>query len=164
MAKDDSVTQHRAIPRSEQPGVRHAAGPGRWDRVELMAYKQDAAVPYRDVTRQVLFADPNLGCEWRYFEVAAGGHSTLERHQHVHAVMIHRGRGQCLVGERISDVAAGDLVFIPALNWHQFRANAGDVLGFLCLVNAERDRPQLPGPDDLAELRRHSDIAQFLDA
>jgi mannose-6-phosphate isomerase-like protein (cupin superfamily) len=148
-------------PHSEQPGVRHVASPGRWDQVELMAYKQDDTVPYRDVTRQVLFADPQLGCEWRYFEVAEGGYSTLERHQHVHAVMIHRGRGQCLVGSTISDVAVGDLVFIPQLAWHQFRANAGDVLGFLCLVNAERDRPQLPGPDDLEALRQDAAIARF---
>ena len=66
--------------------------------------------------------------------------------------MIHRGKGQCLVGQRVSDVAIGDLVFIPPQTWHQFRANAGDVLGFLCLVNVERDRPQLPSADDLAAL------------
>jgi quercetin dioxygenase-like cupin family protein len=161
MAKDEPMTQR--IPHSEKPGVRHVAGPGRWDQVELMAYKQDDTVPYRDVTRQVLFADPQLGCEWRYFEIAEGGYSTLEHHQHVHAVMIHRGRGQCLVGRTISEVGAGDLVFIPPLTWHQFRANAGDVLGFLCLVNAERDRPQLPGPDDLAALRQDAAVAQFLD-
>jgi quercetin dioxygenase-like cupin family protein len=158
------MTHGEAAPHTEQPGVRAAAGPGRWADVETMAYKQDAAAPFRDVTRQVLFADPRLGCEWRYFEVAEGGYSTLERHQHVHAVMIHRGRGQCLVGEAISDVAAGDLVFIPPLTWHQFRANAGDLLGFLCLVNAERDRPQLPGPDDLAALRRVEAVARFIDS
>jgi mannose-6-phosphate isomerase-like protein (cupin superfamily) len=163
MADNESMTQHAAAPRSEQPGVRHVVSPGRWDQVDLMAYKQDGTVPYRDVTRQVLFADPRLGCEWRYFEVASGGHSTLERHQHVHAVMIFRGRGQCLVGDIISDIAVGDLVFIPQLAWHQFRANAGDVLGFLCLVNAERDRPQLPAPEDLAALRENSGIARFLD-
>jgi quercetin dioxygenase-like cupin family protein len=161
MAEDESMTQR--IPHSEQPGVRHVVSPGRWDQVELMTYKQDASVPYRDVTRQVLFADPQLGCEWRYFEVAEGGYSTLERHQHVHAVMIHRGRGQCLVGRTVSDIAVGDLVFIPPLTWHQFRANAGDVLGFLCLVNAERDRPQLPGPDDLAALRQDAAVARFLE-
>lgn len=152
----DAAKPHQA------PGVRHVANPGRWDDVAVMAYKQDDSVPYRDVTRQVLFADPRLGCEWRYFEVAEGGYSTLERHQHVHAVMIHRGRGQCLVGRIIGDVAVGDLVFIPPLTWHQFRANAGDVLGFLCLVNAERDRPQLPDADDLAALRQDAAVARFI--
>ncbi|WP_322516677.1 cupin domain-containing protein [Rhodopseudomonas palustris] len=147
---------------NEQPRVRRQTTPGRWDGVALMPYKQADAAPFRDVTRQVLFADPNLACEWRYFEVDDGGHSTLERHAHVHAVMIHRGRGQCLVGSTIGDVAAGDLVFIPPMTWHQFRANAGDCLGFLCVVNAERDRPQLPGEGDLAELRANPAVADFI--
>uniref|UniRef100_Q07KC7 Cupin 2, conserved barrel domain protein n=1 Tax=Rhodopseudomonas palustris (strain BisA53) TaxID=316055 RepID=Q07KC7_RHOP5 len=145
-----------------QPGVRPTTAAGRWRDVEMMAYKQDDAAPFRDVTRQLLFSDPRLACEWRYFEVAAGGYSTLEKHDHVHGVMIHRGKGQCLVGHHVSDVAVGDLVFIPPQTWHQFRANAGDVLGFLCLVNAERDRPQLPGDGDLAALRADPAIADFL--
>ena len=146
------------------PPLRPAAGPGRWQDVELLAYKQDAEAPFRDVTRQVLFADSKLGCEWRYFEVGAGGHSTLERHGHVHAVMIHRGRGQCLVGDQVSDVGVGDLVFIPSHSWHQFRANAGEPLGFLCLVNAARDRPQLPDAEQLSQLRANPAIARFLDS
>lgn len=164
MVNDRTTTYGETERQSEQPGVRAAAGPGRWQDVELMAYKQDDAAPFRSVTRQVLFSDPRLGCEWRYFEVAAGGYSTLERHHHVHATMIHRGRGQCLVGDVISDVAVGDLVFIPPMTWHQFRANAGEILGFLCLVNADRDRPQLPRSDELATLRQNKTIAEFIGA
>ncbi|MBI5131407.1 MAG: cupin domain-containing protein [Rhodopseudomonas palustris] len=148
--------------KGEQPGVRKQTTPGRWDGVEPMQYKQTGDAPFCDVTRQVLFADPNLACEWRYFEVDEGGYSTLERHAHVHAVMIHRGKGHCLVGTRIDAVAAGDLVFIPPMSWHQFRADSGDCLGFLCVVNAARDKPQLPGADDLAELRRDPAVGEFI--
>jgi quercetin dioxygenase-like cupin family protein len=164
MAKDDVMPQTRDQAHAEHACVRKQTSPGRWDGVEMRPYKQTDDAPFRDVTRQLLFADEHLACEWRYFEVEAGGHSTLERHDHVHAVMIHRGRGQCLVGATISDVASGDLVFIPPLTWHQFRANAGEGLGFLCVVNASRDRPQLPGPDDLAELRKHAAVADFIRA
>lgn len=146
----------------EQPGVRATTSPGRWDGVELMEYKQVDAAPFKDVTRQVLFADADLACEWRYFEVEEGGYSTLERHAHVHAVMIHRGKGHCLVGKAISAVAPGDLVFIPPMTWHQFRADDGDCLGFLCVVNAARDKPQLPGPDDLAGLRSDAAVGEFI--
>jgi quercetin dioxygenase-like cupin family protein len=167
MARDEAMEKradatHKAEVSTQQPGLRAITAPGRWHDVEVMAYKQDESAPFRDVTRQLLFSDPRLACEWRYFEVAAGGYSTLERHDHVHAVMIHRGQGQCLVGQRVSDVAVGDLVFIPPQTFHQFRANAGDVLGFLCLVNVERDRPQLPSADDLALLRTDPAIACFL--
>lgn len=142
--------------------VRKAQGPGRWAGVEVHAYKQPGGAPFRDVTRQALFRDPALAAEWRYFEVAPGGHSTLERHQHMHAVMILEGRGVCLTGDALHAVAPHDLVSIPAWTWHQFRASEGAPLGFLCLVNAERDRPCLPDEDDLAELRKDPRIAAFI--
>jgi mannose-6-phosphate isomerase-like protein (cupin superfamily) len=159
---DDHTTPDSAGTSGERPGVRAQTSPGRWEGVPVMPYKQTSDAPFCDVTRQLLFADPNLGCEWRYFEVDEGGYSTLERHAHVHAVMIHRGNGQCLVGTTISEVGPGDLVFIPPMTWHQFRANRGDCLGFLCVVNAVRDRPQLPAPDDLAALRSDAAVAGFI--
>ena len=94
--------------------------------------------------------------------MAPGGYSTLERHEHVHAVLILRGRGQCLVGAEVRPVGTNDLVYIPAMTWHQFRAVAGEPLGFLCMVNAQRDKPQLPSADELAELRRDPAVARFL--
>ncbi len=102
-----------------------------WDGVDLRPYKEDGAAPFKAISRQELFADPSLGCELRYFEMAAGGHSTLERHEHVHAVMILRGHGQCLVGEEVRAVKPFDLVGIPAWTWHQFRATEGEAFGFL---------------------------------
>jgi quercetin dioxygenase-like cupin family protein len=147
---------------SHPPALRRAAGAGTWEQVPVLAYKEDATTPFKAVTRQVLFADAALGCELRYFEVAPAGHSTLERHAHVHAVMIYRGRGRCLVGSEVRDVAAGDLVFIPPMTWHQFRAAADDCLGFLCMVNAQRDKPQLPTEAELAELRADPAIAALL--
>jgi hypothetical protein len=73
----------------------------RWDGVACMPYKEDGTAPFKAISRQVLFAEPSLGCELRYFEMAEGGYSTLERHEHMHAVMILRGHGQCLLGEEI---------------------------------------------------------------
>lgn len=133
-----------------------------WDGVPVVAYKPEGTT-FDRVTRQVLFeGDARLPCQWRYFEVADGGHSTLERHEHVHAVMILRGAGQVLLGEEIIEVGAYDLLRIPSLVWHQFRATRGQPLGFLCLVNVTRDRPQLPQAEDLARLRAHPAIAAFL--
>ena len=134
----------------------------RWDGVPHQPYKQDGSAPFKDISRQVLFQQPELGCELRYFEMAAGGYSTLERHEHVHAVMILRGRGRCLLGEEVREVGPHDLVTIPSWTWHQFRATEGEPLGFLCMVNAERDRPQLPSKQELAELKAVPTVASFL--
>ncbi len=136
----------------------------RWDGVTLLPYKEEGAAPFKSVTRQVLFHDPDLNCELRYFEVAPGGHSTLERHEHVHGVMILRGNADVLVGSDVRAVKAFDLVHIPPLTWHQFRTTGREPMGFLCMVNAERDRPQLPNDADLADLRAHPAVAAFLTA
>lgn len=138
-------------------------GPFRWDGVEVAAYKQDGA-HFRDVTRQVLFAGEGLDCELRYFEIAPGGWSSLERHEHVHAVMVIRGEGRALVGDRILDLATHDLVRVPPRTWHQFRAADAAPLGFLCLVPCGRDRPERPDAAALAALRADPRIAGFIRA
>ncbi|ABC22800.1 1-methylthio-xylulose 5-phosphate sulfo-lyase [Rhodospirillum rubrum] len=135
----------------------------RWPGVDLLAYKEEGSAPFRSVTRQVLFSGNGLTGELRYFEVGPGGHSTLERHQHAHGVMILKGRGHAMVGRAVSAVAPYDLVTIPGWSWHQFRAPADEALGFLCMVNAERDKPQLPTEADLAMLRADDAVAAFLD-
>lgn len=134
----------------------------RWDDVTLMPYKEEGSAPFKSITRQVLFHDPDLKCEMRYFEVAPGGYSTLERHEHVHGVVILRGAADVLVGTEVRAVKSFDLVHIPPMTWHQFRTTGNEPMGFLCMVNAERDRPQLPSNDDLAEMRKHPVVADFL--
>lgn len=146
---------------SEPPFRRHDPA-FRWEGVEERAYKQEPGVPYRDVTRQVLFDDPALSCQLRYFEVAPGGYTTLERHEHVHAVVIQRGRGRVLVGGTIFAVAPFDLVRVPPRTWHQFHAAVDAPLGFLCVVNHVRDRPELPDGAALAALRADPAIAAFI--
>jgi len=38
--------------------------------------------------------------------------------------------------------------------WHQFRAATDEPLGFLCMVTAERDRPQLPDAAEVEVISR----------
>jgi quercetin dioxygenase-like cupin family protein len=145
-----------------EPVLRKALPNFRWQGVEPRAYKDEAAAPFKSVTRQVLASAPELRGELRYFEVAPGGWTTLERHNHVHAVTILRGAGQALVGDEVVDVGPLDLVSVPAWAWHQFRAAADEPLGFLCMVDAERDRPQLPTSEQRATLEAMPKVARFL--
>ncbi|MEO5699663.1 MAG: cupin domain-containing protein [Casimicrobiaceae bacterium] len=145
--------------------VRHflPGGEGfRWQDVALRDYKSDPSAPFRDITRQTLFGREDMRGELRYFEIAAGGHSTLERHSHTHAVLVLRGMGACLVGTMTFRVAAYDLVTVPPRTWHQFRASANAPLGFLCMVDAERDRPELPDGETMSALQRDPRVAAFL--
>jgi len=144
------------------PILRKAIDGFRWEDVEMRAYKDEATAPFRSVTRQVLASAPDLSGELRYFEVAPGGWTTLERHQHVHAVTILRGHGRALVGDQVIEIGPLDLVTVPAWSWHQFRAAADKPLGFLCMVDATRDRPQLPTAEERAALETLPDVAAFL--
>jgi quercetin dioxygenase-like cupin family protein len=147
----------------QAPSFRPVTGEFRWEAVAHQPYKQDGSAPFKDISRQVLFHEDSLACELRYFEMDASGYSTLERHEHAHAVMILRGRGECMVGGEVRPVKQFDLVSIPAWKWHQFRATVGEPMGFLCMVNVQRDRPQLPTADELAALKSVPAIRAFLE-
>ncbi len=113
----------------DQTKIHRRAHDYRWDDVEVLPYKEDDRALFKAITRQVLFSDPAQCSELRYFEVAPGGFSTLERHEHTHNVLILRGSGHCLVGNQVRKLATNDLVAVPPMTWHQFRATGIPVHG-----------------------------------
>ena len=131
----------------------------RWSGVEVKSYP-GGGTQSRGACKQVLFAaEHGLHSELRYFELEPGGYSALERHEHVHAVLILRGRGRAVLDTRVVDVAEHDLVYVEPNTWHQFLAGADSYLGFLCAVNNERDRPCRPSEDDIARLERIPEVS-----
>ncbi len=146
-----------------KPVLQHQ-GSFRWEGVPVQPYKSEGS-HFRDVTRQTLFGPgAGLGCELRYFELAPDGHSSLERHEHPHAVVVVRGAGRVLVGHEVFELRVFDLVRVPPRTWHQFRAASDASLGFLCLVDGERDRPVRPTPEELEALRQRPEVAVFIRA
>jgi quercetin dioxygenase-like cupin family protein len=138
--------------------------PFRWQGVEVKPYKGEGT-HFAGITRQVLFhGGDGLGCELRYFEVAPGGWSSLERHHHPHAVILIRGAARVLVGNRIVEARVHDLVRVPPLTWHQFQNKGEEPLGFLCMVDCDRDVPERPDDSALDALRRDPAIAAFIKA
>lgn len=134
----------------------------RWDGIPVSAYKP-GGTHFAGITRQLLFeGGEGLGCQLRYFELTPGGYSSLERHRHAHAIMVIRGQGRALVGDRILELAAHDLVSVPPLTWHQFRTAGDSPFGFLCMVDCGRDTPERPDDRALAGLRKDTRIAEFI--
>jgi quercetin dioxygenase-like cupin family protein len=143
------------------PHVRQTE-PFRWEGIAVRPYKPSGS-HFSGITRQLVFAGgEGLACELRYFEIESGGYSSLERHQHAHAIMIIRGTGKALVGDRVVQLGTHDLVRVPPLTWHQFQATDGEALGFLCMVDCERDVPERPDEAALAELRADPAVARFI--
>jgi mannose-6-phosphate isomerase-like protein (cupin superfamily) len=134
----------------------------RWEDVPLEPYKEEGSA-FSDVSRQLLFGHgEGLVSDLRYFEVGPGGHTTLERHEHAHAVVVLRGGGRVLVDPEIREIRPFDLVHVPSLTWHQFRASDEEPLGFLCVADGGRDRPRRPTGVELEELRRRPEVAAFV--
>ena len=76
--------------------------------------------------------------------------------------MVIRGRGQVLIGAKVSSLKTLDVVTIPASTWHQFQASRGEALGFLCMVSTKRDRPQRPAVRELEQLKKNQAVAGFI--
>ena len=114
-----------------------------WSGVQPTSYK--ATEDWRDVTRRVFVGESGESADFhvRYFEVAPGGFTTLERHHHEHCVVVLRGQGQVLLDCERLELGFGDVLYVAPEDSHQFRNDGGSgPLGLLCIVNAKRDRPR----------------------
>lgn len=108
-----------------------------WDGVRMEPYKRDGA-SFRGITRRVLSAADPASFDVRYFEIEPGGHSTHERHSHIHVVVCMRGTGRVRLDGDTHDVGFGDTVYVAPDDPHQFLNPNDEPFGFLCIVNRER--------------------------
>lgn len=124
--------------------IRHLGG-FEWEGVPLEDYKETTE-SWRGISRRELAGQRGESMRFhvRYFEVKPGGFSTLEKHVHEHVVIPIRGRGEVQTGCFVYHVGFGDVVYVSPGDPHQFRCSeaADEPFGFLCVVNAERDRPE----------------------
>jgi quercetin dioxygenase-like cupin family protein len=124
---------------------------GSWQGVERLAYKAEGR-DFRGVSRHTLVDIADVAFVTRYFEIEAGGYSSLEKHEHAHVVVVLKGRGQVVLGAQVHELRPFDVVYVASQTLHQFMAAAGEPLGFVCVVDRERDRPQPPSDAEIDEL------------
>lgn len=127
--------------------------PYTWQGVPVTAYKPPDAT-HCGVHRTVLAGETGERTAFhvRYFEIAPGGNTSLERHTHEHVVVVLRGRGEVRLGGDCFALSNGDAVYVAPGDVHQLRNTSPDEpFGFLCMVDAERDRPVPVGPGAKAQ-------------
>ena len=74
----------------------------------------------------------------RHFNVEANGHAPRHSHDYEHEVYVLEGAGTVFLEGKEHPIRAGDVVYVPADQEHQFRA--GDRgMRFLCLVPVTRN-------------------------
>jgi quercetin dioxygenase-like cupin family protein len=70
----------------------------------------------------------------RLFEMDVGGYSPFHSHSWEHEVFILEGNGLVIGKEGKKQFKAGDVIFIPKNEKHQFRNNSEKNVKFLCLI------------------------------
>jgi len=117
-----------------------------WAGVEAKDYK-DQTGSWIQVTRRTFHTDAETAFQSRYFEIAKGGFSSHEMHQHEHLVIVAKGKGSVKLGDEWHEVAPMDVVRVAGMTAHQFRNDGDEPFGIFCIVDKERDRPILLDPD-----------------
>lgn len=132
---------HRFIPATTP------SEPNAWRGVAVEDYKAPAA-HHCGVVRSVLAGGNGdlTRFQVRYFEISPGGYSSRETHRHEHVVVVMRGRGEFWLADTWHEVRFGDTVYVAPLEVHQLRNRGAEPFGFLCVVDAERDRPAIVTP------------------
>lgn len=123
-----------------------------WEGVERKEYKTNSQV-FKDIHRYSLLGEgeneSELNVHTRYFEISPGGYSSLETHHHPHSVVVIRGGGSVVLNNETHNLGLHDVVFISPGTIHQFLADKGDYLGFICIVDRYRDKPAIPDDEQI---------------
>lgn len=119
-----------------------------WNGIEPKKYKTEGS-NFKSISRYSLLDDETseLNTHTRYFEIEPDGYSSLEMHRHPHSVVVLKGSGSVILDNQILEIHTHDVVYIAPETIHQFQADRGEVLGFLCIVDRYRDKPVIPSDD-----------------
>jgi|WetSurMetagenome_2_1015567.scaffolds.fasta_scaffold01459_6 quercetin dioxygenase-like cupin family protein len=135
------VIKDEEIPNTDR--IHRHKGNCRWTDIPMDKYKLVSG-GWHSISRQVLVGKRGESAKFhlRYFEIAPGGCSSLERHRHEHAVICARGKGRVRIGERTYLLKNLDVVYMAPNTAHQLLNPYDEPFGFFCIVNAKRDRPR----------------------
>jgi quercetin dioxygenase-like cupin family protein len=113
-----------------------------WTGIRTEQYKPDGN-DWSSIVRRVLIGGHGEKTRFhvRYFEISSGGFSSFEKHRHEHVVIPVRGKGLVTIDKKKRPVGFLDTVYIKPDTPHQLSNPFDEPFGFLCIVNARRDRP-----------------------
>jgi quercetin dioxygenase-like cupin family protein len=140
----------------------------RWKGVEEETYKlgtgEERGLSWRGVTRHTLASASAMpsAFETRYFELEPGGFSSLEKHEHVHFIVVIRGAGRALIGDRVHEISPFDALCVPPFAPHRWLNAGAEPFGILCTVDGERDRPGPLDDDEWDRLRSNPGTAPYV--
>lgn len=111
-----------------------------WHDIKKIPYKEISS-SWALIEKFPLVASDSIKFEVRYFEIAPGGYSSLEYHNHAHVVICLKGKGKIRLGKTHKVLKYLDIAYIAPNEIHQLYNPFREPFGFICIVDAERDRP-----------------------
>jgi ribulose-bisphosphate carboxylase large chain len=139
----DFVKENKSKPPNKTRLFKHK-GNFTWQGIKTERYKTDGG-NWADIIRRVLIGRHNESTKFhlRYFEISPGGYSSFEKHQHEHVVVGIRGKGNVLCGKKNYELNFLDTLYMAPNKPHQLSNPFHEPFGFLCIVNAKRDKPKV---------------------
>ena len=113
-----------------------------WQNIKPEKYKTEGN-DWARIIRKVLIGNHNESTKFhlRYFEISPGGYSSFEKHKHEHVIVGLRGKGYALCRKKKYELNFLDTLYVSSNTPHQLSNPFHEPFGFLCIVNAKRDRP-----------------------
>ncbi len=93
----------------------------------------------KGVSKQVLIG-PAQGWEnhvMRQFHLEAGGFTPRHRHDWPHINYVTGGSGTLFFAGKEEAIEKGSIAYVPSGTEHQFRADRGESVSFICIVPVE---------------------------
>jgi quercetin dioxygenase-like cupin family protein len=112
----------------------------------IVEHQQNAvALPGATDVKMRMLIGPDDGAgvfHMRHFEVAPGGTTPHHAHDYEHEVLILKGAGTVKGAAGDKPCRAGDVVWMPPNEKHQFVNGGNEPLEFICLIPAPQDCTQ----------------------
>lgn len=102
----------------------------------------EVTMPGAELAKMRMLIGPAEGApnfHMRHFEVAPDGFTPKHQHDYEHEILVLKGAGVAFTPAGEKPIRAGDVIFVPANEMHQFRNTSDTPLEFICLIPAPED-------------------------
>jgi ribulose-bisphosphate carboxylase large chain len=135
-------SQKKGAAKNRNAFYRHK-GNFRWQGISDAPYKNEGG-DWSAISRRELIGSHGESTKFhvRYFEISPKGFSSPEQHGHEHVIICVKGSGMVLTGRTKRSMSFMDTIYIAPNTPHQLSNPYTEPFGFLCMVNARRDKPK----------------------
>ena len=112
----------------------------------IKAHPQDVVMMEGAVgARMRMLIGPAEGADnfhMRHFEVEPEGCTPHHQHDYEHEILVFRGEGTARTESGDRPIKAGDVIYVPPNETHQFCNSSNEPIEFICLIPAPCDCAQ----------------------